>query len=69
MSGTEHGVRFMPVADSYKNRLEFRSLVRCTTMAGDAYDAHIGKVVILRRASQTSDIIIRWHKDEETIGK
>jgi hypothetical protein len=68
--GTEHGVRFTPVADPYKKGPEFGSLVHCTTMAWDAYMLPIiGEVGKLRKAAQTSDILTRRHRYEETIGK
>jgi hypothetical protein len=61
---------FTPVADPYKNGPEFGALVHCTTMAWDAYMLPIiGEVGKLRKTSQTSDILIRRHRYEETIGK
>jgi hypothetical protein len=70
VSGTERGAGFTPVADPYKKGPEFGSLVHCTTMAWDAYMLPIiGEVGKLRRATQTSDILIRRHRYEETIGK
>jgi len=66
--GTECGAGFMPVAHPYKKGPEFGSLVHCTTMAWDAYMLPIiGEVGKLRKAAQTSDILIRQHRYEETI--
>jgi len=68
--GTECGAGFTPVADLYRKGPEFGSLVHCTTMAWDAYMLPIiGEVGKLRKAAQTSDILIRRHRYEETIGK
>jgi len=68
--GTERRAGFTPVADPYKKGPEFGSLVHCTTMALDAYMLPIiGEVGKLRKAAQTSDILIRRHRYEETIGK
>jgi hypothetical protein len=68
--GTERGAGFTPVADPYMKGPEFGSLVHCTTMAWDAYMLPIiGEVGKLRKAAQTSDILIRRHRYEETIGK
>jgi hypothetical protein len=70
VSGTERGAGFTPVADPYKKGPEFGSVVHCTTMAWYAYMLPIiGEVGKLRRATQTSDILIRRHCYEETIGK
>jgi hypothetical protein len=70
VSGTERGAGFTPVADPYKKGPEFGSLVHCTTMACDAYMLPtIGEVGKLRRATKTSDILIRRHRYEETVGK
>jgi hypothetical protein len=67
---TERGAEFTPVADRYKKDPEFGSLVHCTTMAWDAYMLPIiGEVGKLRKAAQTSDILIRRHRYKETIGK
>jgi hypothetical protein len=68
--GTERGAGITPVADPYKNGPEFGLRVHCTTMAWDAYMLPIiGEVGKLRKAAQTSDILIRWHRYEETIEK
>jgi len=68
--GTEHGAGFTPVADPYQKAPEFRSLVQCTKMASDAYTLPIiGEVGKLRKAAHTSNISIRWHRYEDTIGK
>jgi len=68
-SGTEGGAGFTSVGDSYKRSPDFGSLVHCTTMAWDAYMLPIiGEVGKLRNAMQTSNILIRWHCYEETIG-
>jgi len=68
--GTARDVGFTPVADPFTKGPEFGSLVHCTTMASDAYMLRIiGEVGKLRKATQTSDILIRWHRYEETIGK
>jgi len=68
--GTERCAGFTPVADQYKKGPEFGSLVHCTTMAWDAYMLPIiGEVGKLRKAAQTSDILIRRHRYKETIGK
>jgi len=68
--GMECGAGFMPVADLYKKGPEFGSLVHSTTMAWDSYMLPIiGEVGKLRKAAHTSDILIRQHHSEETIGK
>jgi len=68
--GTECGAGCTPVADPSKKGPEFGSLVHCTTMAWDAYMLPIiGEVGKLGKATQTSDILIRQHRYEETIGK
>jgi len=70
ISGTERGAGFTPVADPNKKGPEFRSLVHCTTMTWDAYMlAIVGKVGKYRKATQTSNILIRQHCYEETNGK
>jgi hypothetical protein len=68
--GTKRGAGFTPVADPYKKGPEFGPLVHCTIMACYAYMLPIiGEVGNLRKAAQTSDILIRRHRSEETIGK
>jgi hypothetical protein len=68
--GTERGIWFTPVANLFKKGQEFRSLVHCTTMAWDAYMLPIiVKVRKLKKAIQASDILIRCHRYEETVGK
>jgi len=68
--GTERDAGFTPVADPFTKGPEFGSLVHCTTMASDAYMLPIIREVgKLRKATQTSDILIRWHRYEETIRK
>jgi len=70
VSGTKRGAGFMQVADPYKKGPEFGSLVHCTTMAWDTYMLPlIGEVGKLKKATQTSDRLIGWHRYEETIGK
>jgi len=70
LPGTDRGAGFTPVADPYKNGPELGSLVHCTTMAWDAYMLPIiGEVGKLRKAAQTSNISIRRHRYEKTIGK
>jgi len=70
VSGNEHGAGLTPVADLYKKGPEFRSLFCCKTMTWDVYMLPLsGEVRKLRRAMQTSDIEIRQHHYEETIGK
>ena len=68
--GTGRLAVFMPVADPYKEGPEFGLLVHCTTMVWDPYMLPIiGEVGKSRKAAQTSDILIRQHHYEETIGK
>jgi len=60
---TERRAGFTPVTDPYKKGPEFGSLVHCTAMASDAYMLPIiGEVGKLRKAVQTSDILIRRHR-------
>ena len=68
--GTERGAGFTPVADPYKKGPEFGSLVHCTTMACNAYMLpKICEVGKLTKDAQTSNILIRQHRYEVTIGK
>jgi len=61
--GTGCGAGFTPVADPNKKCPEFGLLVHCTTMAWDAYMIPlIGEVGKLRKAAETSDIVIRRHR-------
>jgi hypothetical protein len=67
--GAERGTGFMPVADPYMKGAEFGSLVHCTTMACNADMLPIiGDVGKLRKAAQTSDILIKWQRYKETSG-
>jgi len=67
--GTERGAGIRPVVVPFKKGPQFGSLVHCTQMAFDAYILPIiGEVGKLRKAAQTSDILIRRHGYEETIG-
>jgi hypothetical protein len=70
VSGTDHHARSTPVADPYKKGPEFGLLVHNTAMALDAYMLRIsGEMGKLRNTMPISDILIRWHRYEETIGK
>jgi len=67
VSSTECGARFTPVSAPYKKGPEFSSIVHCTTIAWDAdMLAIIGEVGKLRKATQSSHTLIRWHHSKET---
>jgi len=60
---------FTPIADAYKEVPEFGCLVLSTTRPWDVYSLPFFKEVgKLKRATKTSDMVIRFHCYEDTIG-